>query len=529
MRIKTKLIVSVIVEVLIIFIMTEYVHHLIVEYRQLQSQILSIEHKKQQAIKENNIQIYTQLELEEKKLKEEAKHTLDKASVLVVIIPLFSLVIIGIGGYLTYRNIVIPINKMISTMRKIQEGDLTKRLNLNKNDELGLLATEFDRFVSWIKTVLLDLTRLTSNVSTHSIKTVTELLFTKSKNSKIQDSSLELSLSSELLTHSINNVSIETNSIYKSAKKMNEEAQKGNQVVDSSINSVQSLADDVIQFQKEMEKFLEDSEKIKEVVETIKSIAEQTNLLALNASIEAARAGKYGKGFSVVAQEVGNLAERTAKEVHQVKNIVENLTKSINNLAVSLQTQAKEAINVKKDINLSKEAFDKIRQMSESLFESSQIINTLVSEQLGILDIVKNNVVSIEQKITEFGKIFSLLSEEIMVQREAINSVENSIAQFNLGEDAVIFEIKFKILDWIGKVLSEVEHFEPEEIFQIIDKYEFPQKQELLHYINSISTHLRNITSTKQIHKEDSFEGLLKDTKNIILLLTKIHNERMKI
>ncbi|NPA52958.1 MAG: methyl-accepting chemotaxis protein [Aquificae bacterium] len=516
MRIKTKLILSVVVEVLIIFLMTEYVHHLIVDYQKLQNHLTDIEKEKQQALKQGNIQIYTHMYLKQQEIKKKAENTLEKASFLVVIIPIFSLIIIGIGGYLTYRNIVIPINKMILTMRKIQEGDLTKQLNINKNDELGLLAKEFDSFVSWIKTVLLNLTKLTSNVSSHSIKTIVELLYTKNKNSKIQDSSLELSLSSELLTHSIINVSIETGNIYKSAKDMNEEAEKGNQTIDSSIKSVQKLADDVIQFQKEMDNFLEDSEKIKEVVGTIKSIAEQTNLLAINAAIEAARAGKYGKGFSVVAEEVSNLAERTAQEVHQVKNIVDNLTKSINNLAQSLQMQAKEATNVKKDINYSKEAFYKIKMMSQKLFESSQTINTLVNEQLGILDIVKNNVVSIEQKISEFGKIFSHLAEEIIIQREAIDSVEENISQFKLEKNPLLI-IKLKVFHWIGTTLSELTYYPPKQIIDLIQENHLPEKEKLLIYIKNIDTSLKKITAqTEETEKEQAFEELIKDTKAVI-------------
>lgn len=526
MKIKTKLILSVIVEVLMIFIMTEYIHHLLTEYKELQYKIERLEEKKQNALREKNIQIYTQIGLQESKIKQKANYLIEKASILVVIIPLFSLVIIGIGGYITYRNIVIPINKMIITMRKIQEGDLTRQLNLNKNDELGMLASEFDKFVSWIKSVFIELTKLTSNVSTYSVKTVLELIFTKNKNKHIEDSSLELSLSSELLTHSVNNVNIEVDNIYKNAKKMNEEAKKGNETVDESIQSVQELADDVIQSQKEMERFLEDSEKIKEVVETIKSIAEQTNLLALNASIEAARAGKYGKGFSVVAEEVGNLANKTAKEVQQVKNIVENLTKSIDNLAKNFDMQKQKAITVKKDINSSKEAFHKIKSMSEKLFESSQVINTLINEQLGVLDIVKNNVISIEEKIKDFGNIFSHLAQEIMTQRKAINSVEENLSKFKLGSNLFVFDLKFKIFQWIGQVLSEGRYFEPEELNQLINMCSISQKQDIEFLLENLKTSLRNLTTEKN-QKQELFKKLIDDIKQITEFLDHIQKQRI--
>ncbi len=517
MKLKTKIILSVVVEVLMIFVLTEYVYHLISEYRNLRNEISALEQKKIEALKSGELDDFKTLNERKKTLEEKAEAYISQASFLVVIIPLFSLFIIGIGGFITYKKIVIPINNMISIMKKIQEGDLTRKLNLNSNDEIGILASEFDKFVEWIRKVFLKLSYLTSNVSEKSIKTILGLAHTNNENLVLKDKSLELSLSSELLTQSVNNVSLEIDSVSKNINDMNKDADEGSKVIEESLSNVNKLANDVIALQQEMSKFVKESERIKEVVDTIKNIAEQTNLLALNAAIEAARAGEYGKGFSVVADEVRSLAGRTAKSTDEIRKIVDVVTGEINNLAKSLEEKVINANEVKKDINKSKETFNRIKKKIEDVYNSTSVIYELAKEQLGILDMVKDNVISIDKQIKDFGETFRYLSEEIMSSREAINSVESNIYQFDIGRESLLIKTKLLIMDWIGRSLSNMEYIPSDEIVDIISEMDFEEKQLIIQSIYELEKSLKEVINAEI--PEDRRKIYKKLVEEIIALL----------
>ena len=522
MRLKTKIILSVVIEVLMIFVLTEYVHYLISEYRNYRAEIVSIEKKELETVKKGSIEELERIKQKKEELKRDAEELLNKASFFVVIIPLFSLLIIGIGGFFTYKNIVIPINRMIFLMKKIQEGDLTQKLNLNKNDEIGMLALEFDQFIDWVRKVLLKLSSLTSNVSEKSIKTILELSHTNNENIILKDSSLELSLSSELLTQSVNSVSIEINSVSKNIDEMTSRAEEGSKVIESSLDNVHRLANEVIALQNDMTRFVKESEKIKEVVNTIKNIAEQTNLLALNAAIEAARAGEYGKGFSVVADEVRSLASKTAKSTDEIRNIVDSINVEINNLAKNLEEKVLSANEVKEDISKSKETFNDIKMRINSVHESASIISNLVQEQLSILDMVKDNVATIDKQIKELGETFRYLSEQIISSRDAINSVESNIYQFDLGEQSSYIKMKLLIMDWIGRSLSDMEYVPSDEVVDIINDFSPPNKNEILESIKSIDSKLKELFEReKPEDRESLYRELMEELLKLIDTLEK--------
>ena len=394
MKIKSKLIISLLVEVFIIFLLTEFVHFKIESYREknalvyigedveltlselrecilrgevnepLNSKVqnlitklserssvyasdfldalLSCVNVKKASLNDRNrvdeaLYLISQKQqlLEERisNLKDMNCELLSFSSTFVRFIPIFSLFIIGIGALSSYKAIVVPIGKMIETMKKVQEGDLRQELSVEKGDELGMLASEFNDFISWIRTTFMDLTKLSSKLSANTGLLMSNLVNTKLTNDYLYERSVELSVSSEALANSIDNVNADVSDFYSTMKDVEGETKQGMKVVESSILSVQRLADDVIELQKRVKKLAENSGKVQEVVETIKSIADRTNLLALNAAIEAARAGQTGRGFAVVADEVRKLATSTVVSAEEIRNIIFDITSAISELA----------------------------------------------------------------------------------------------------------------------------------------------------------------------------------------------------
>jgi methyl-accepting chemotaxis protein len=515
MKIKTKVILSIIVEVLMIFFLTEYIHLNLLKYEDLKkiednlkNYEISLEKLKllvvydeNEKIKENfkildkikdeiknldkekeifskieNINNFVQASLVSNKSIDDKINTLNKAfkktinieknikstnisilkssALLVAIIPLFSLVIMGIGAFTTYKAIITPVLKMIGTMKVIEQGDLTQKLGIKQNSELGTLATEFDSFVDWIKNTFEKLTLSLNEVTKNSVVLITDLLNTKFKNKELKEKSIELSLSSEILSKSIENVNIQMGSIHENVKEIEQEAKKGEIVVKNSIKNVENLADNVIELQNKAQILSHNSCKIKEVVETIQEIADQTNLLALNAAIEAARAGEHGKGFSVVADEVRSLSNKTVVSADQIKEIIQSITDSISELAMALEYRAKEANDVKEKMDETENAFGKINQKIEFITELTQSISSLIDEQLSSLDIVKENISTIDYGIIDFGNVFKELESQIYDTRNAIKSVEEELSKFKIGDFMVIAKGENLFAEWLSKIFK---------------------------------------------------------------------------
>jgi len=531
MRIKTKLIVSLVVEVLIIFLLTEYAYKKIEDYQRVEELIGAIVQVEKSLLKgevallkgdrERALEVIeeslkplnrfnqpeattayqavvsvlsamrsgafseevvklieekeTRLEEIERRLRVESRELLDFAQEVVRIIPLFSLLIIGIGAISTYRSIVVPINEMAKTMREIEKGDLTKRLNISRKDELGELAQDFNRFLSWIKRTFEELEKLSAKVSSEASMLIVELLNTDLKNREVKEKFTELSISSEVLANSIADVNRLINSASEEVKGVDSETERGEKIVSKSVSDVQELADQVIHLKDRIEELQKSSVKIQNVVETIKSIADQTNLLALNAAIEAARAGEAGRGFAVVAEEVRKLASRTVSSAEEIGEIVNAIIRLIEEFSRELEERANEAFTVKQEMARTKEVLNEIREKVNALSETTQTVLVSLKQQLSALDTVRDNVATINGEISGFQKIFSKLQDRIFKTRSAIKTVHENISSFKIGQLSGVIKGLELFSDWLAKLPEAMENpllvdFERSQIKDWIEK-----------------------------------------------------------
>ncbi|TCK03995.1 methyl-accepting chemotaxis protein [Phorcysia thermohydrogeniphila] len=385
-------------------------------------------------------------------LSKEAEGILSFAESIVRIIPLFSLFIIGIGAFSSYRAIVMPIQKMTETMKEIEKGNLTKRLSIDRDDELGLLAKEFDKFVTWIKSTFEELGKLSVKVSNDAGVLILELFNTNLKNSDIKKRFMELSVSSEILASSISDVNRLIKTASKEVENVDSETRKGAEIVSRSVNDVQELADRVISLRSRIEKLQQSSVTIQNVVETIKTIADQTNLLALNAAIEAARAGEAGRGFAVVAEEVRKLATRTVSSAEEIGKIVSDIIYLIEEFSKDLEERASEAYNVKQEMAKTENVLVTIRKRVESLSKVTENMLFSLKQQLSALDTVRNNVAAINEEMLKFQEVFRKLEERIYRTKASIRSVQDNISRFNIGKLLTIIRGEELFADWIARL-----------------------------------------------------------------------------
>ncbi|APC16431.1 chemotaxis protein [Pseudomonas frederiksbergensis] len=313
-------------------------------------------------------------------------------------------IIITLLGMLI-RVLMQPLLTMGRAMHDIAEGegDLTKRLTIHGQDEFGALGTSFNRFVERIHTSIREVASATGQVNEVALRVVS------ASNSSMFNSDQQASRTSSVAA-AINQLGAAAQEIAQNAALASQHssdarslAEDGQQVVDKTITAMQQLSAKISDSCGNIETLNSNTVNIGQILEVITSISQQTNLLALNAAIEAARAGEAGRGFAVVADEVRNLAHRTQDSAQQVQKMIEEL-----------QVGAREAVTIMTD--------------SQRQSESSVGIANQAGERLG----------SVTQRIGEIDGMNQSVAAATEEQTAVVESINVDITEINtLNQEGV--------------------------------------------------------------------------------------------
>ena len=332
-------------------------------------------------------------------------------------------IIIALLGMLI-RLLIQPLHVMTRAMEDIAEGegDLTKRLTIVNNDEFGILGTAFNRFVERIHGSIREVSSATGQVNEVALRVVA------ASNSSMYNSDQQASRTSSVAA-AINQLGAAAQEIARNAAQASNQAsdarglaEDGQQVVDRSIKAMNQLSSMLSASSSNIESLNSKTVNIGQILEVITSISQQTNLLALNAAIEAARAGEAGRGFAVVADEVRNLAHRTQESAQQVQTMIEELQvgarESVSTMGDS-QRHSQDSVEI---ANLAGERLNSVTVRIGEIDGMNQSVATATEEQTAVVE-------SINMDITEINTLNQEGVENLQSTLRACSDLEQQASR----------------------------------------------------------------------------------------------------
>ncbi len=304
-------------------------------------------------------------------------------SLLLVIVYLY------MGFFVSVKTTV---NHFGKAARRVAEGDLTVNLSSPNKDELGNLSVEFNNMTSRVHSLMTLLAQNTVEVGGQASR-VNQLAVDSDVASKQQmEETHAISESMHQMVEAVSEVAVSSQSASDAAHQADNEAQQGRVVVDRTLATIRKLAAEISDSVSIINRLEKDSENISQVLVEIKAIAEQTNLLALNAAIEAARAGEQGRGFAVVADEVRTLSQRTQRSTEEIESMIVQLQTGVKDAVESMQGSHKVTDETVKQSELVSEALQKIVGSVATIVDMSQQIAQAAEEQSAVAKAIDGNI-----------------------------------------------------------------------------------------------------------------------------------------
>jgi methyl-accepting chemotaxis protein len=304
------------------------------------------------------------------------------------------LLVIAAVGMLVANTILRPLHLMKINLDDIAagEGDLTRRLAITSQDELGELAGSFNRFVDKIHGLVRQITEMTSQL-TGLVSQVAEQANRSEKAMERQRHE------TDQVATAINEMSSAAHEVARSAQgaavaaqQTDAEGQAAKKVVDGSIAQIHALVNDIRTSGVSLDSLQQDVSSIVSVLGVIRSIAEQTNLLALNAAIEAARAGEAGRGFAVVADEVRALASRTQQSTQEIQGMIDRLQKGTEAAVESMRRSSEAGDGTSAQANEAGASLDTMAQLIGTINSMNAQIASAAEEQTAVAEEINRSV-----------------------------------------------------------------------------------------------------------------------------------------
>ncbi|WP_421846429.1 methyl-accepting chemotaxis protein [Marinomonas sp.] len=368
---------------------------------------------------------------ESKKRIIEEEKAFEKVAIVIVLI---GLLIAAWFSYTTPKTLTNQVRYLGQRIREISEGDgdLTQRIEFSTKDELGDLANEFNDFVGRLRVIIANIHKqsdalgeMTGQLNSVAMKTSGITTALANASASIVSAGHEMDMSNQQMATVARDTAEE-------AKTSNSLTQNGMTAVNKSQHAITELVSDIELALGRSDELQKSSENIASVLEVIRNIAEQTNLLALNAAIEAARAGEQGRGFAVVADEVRTLATRTQDSTNEIESMIEKLK-------INVAESSKAIQNSRDNAGFTVENFDEVTKVFNSLQESFAKVQEMAAqtaqateEQSIVANDINQNMVSLKDQTDSVQSVSDLIQQQSKDITKLYKNLDQQVGSFKV-------------------------------------------------------------------------------------------------
>ncbi len=391
-----------------------------------------------------------------------SSEVLSKLKMVSIIIGGILIIILALLTWLVNRRILTPIQHLMAVSEDVSKGILTKKVDdniSNRNDELGKLGSSINVMLSNFRTLIKEVIdsiehvasaseqlSASSEETTNAAHQITAVIQEVASGSETQlhgalesSNSIEaMSKDIQCITHTILNVSTDST-------KMANEAEQGNQSIVQAVQQMENITESFKISSNIVDQLTERSKEIGQIASMITNIADQTNLLALNAAIEAARAGEHGKGFAVVADEVRKLAEQTAVSSKQVSDLIDLIQKDSHSSVQSMNTVSEEVDAGLKQIYDVGKAFKRILSATQNVAQQTNEVSAIAEQMSKSTETVTASVETmaiIAKNSAQSSQNVVASSQEQLASIEEITASSESLTQIALELKGIINTFK---------------------------------------------------------------------------------------
>ena len=351
--------------------------------------------------------------------------------IIVIILVVVASVLSVMYGPKMVTTRVQELDRMIGTISQ-GEGDLTGQLDSSGSDELSRLAGTFNGLMRKLQQLI---KMIQSDASTLN-QAVVQLNSSAEKSQEVsaeQNHNLDqIATAVNQLSHAVHEVANNSQSALSETREAKDKTSLSGKVVDESINSITKLSSSVVHASQVISRLADESKNITQVLDVIRSIAEQTNLLALNAAIEAARAGEQGRGFAVVADEVRTLASRTQKSTEDIQRMIAGLESGVSEAVSAIQTGTSHVDGV---VAMSQRIQDSLHSVEGAVNLANDMIYqiaTATEEQSKVVDEINRNVTMLNSLSQENMQIVSSTKQVATDIASMAKGLNNNVGRFRV-------------------------------------------------------------------------------------------------